>query len=163
MKINQPLLVLVNPIKKWSLFVCLKMLRWITPASSRCQENDVTYIKPCMLEHKLVPFRLRAVPVEFRLRSVERTCFIQQHFCDDETSHNERSTVNRNNEALDWRMSCSRIQITRRWSKTSPLSQQNLLASSSLKITKSNILQFLSPVYTCNFLVLFQRDFKSLV
>ena len=143
--------------------VCLKMLRWITPASSRCQENDVTYIKPCMLKHKLVPFRLRAVPVKFRLRSVERTCFIQQHFRDDETSHNERSTVNRNNEALDWRMSCSRIQITRRWSKTSPLSQENLLASSSLKITKSNILQFLSPVYTCNFLVLFQRDFKSLV
>ena len=108
------------------------------------------FFKPCMLKHKLVPFRLRAVPGEFRLRSVERTCFIQ-HFCDDETSHNERSTINRNNEVLDWRMSCSRIQITRRWSKTSPLSQQNLLASSSLKITKSNILQFLSPVYTCKF------------
>ena len=44
MKINQPLLVPVNPIKKWSLFVCLTMLRWISPARSRCQENDVIFL-----------------------------------------------------------------------------------------------------------------------
>ena len=117
------------------------------------------FFKPCMLKHKLVPFRLRAVPGEFHLRSVERTCFIQ-HFCDDQTSHNKRSTVNRNNEALDWRMSCSGIQITRRWSKTSPLSQQNLLAPSSLKIIKRKILQFLNPVYTGDFLALFQTCFQ---